>query len=115
MSQSDSETIADQNDQFRQGDPTIPGTIVVTRDLQNVLDEAAIAGGELVTAVRAQTSFSEENDPYGEHDFGSFTIAETACFWKIDLYNNTLDGGAEAPADLTQTHRVLTIMRAADY
>lgn len=28
--------------------------------------------------------FNEGNDPYGEHDFGSFTFKDNKVYWKID-------------------------------
>jgi hypothetical protein len=30
------------------------------------------------------------NDPYGEHDFGSFELAGEKFFWKIDYYDFAL-------------------------
>ena len=29
---------------------------------------------------------NEDNDPHGEHDFGSFELCGRRFFWKIDLY-----------------------------
>lgn len=29
-------------------------------------------------------TFTEEDDPYGEHDFGCFTINNVDYFWKIE-------------------------------
>jgi len=107
--------IAEQNDRFRSGDLQIPGRIVVTAALAATLQEQGEDLRALHQAVAEFSDFTEENDPHAEHDFGQFTFAGENCYWKIDLYNNTLDGGSEAPEDLTQTHRVLTIMLARDY
>ena len=116
MSQHTKSTIiATQNDQFRHGDVSIPGQIVVTQGLAAHVVETESDMPDLLTAVRAFDTFTEDNDPYGEHDFGKFTFQGAGCYWKIDLYNNTLDGGSEVPEDLTQTHRVLTIMLTQDY
>lgn len=30
--------------------------------------------------------FNEDNDPHGEHDFGSFDLCGRKFFWKIELY-----------------------------
>lgn len=59
--------------------------------------------------------FNADNDPYGEHDFGSFEHAGEKIFWKIDYYDKTMDKGSEDPADPGQTTRVLTIMLADEY
>jgi Protein of unknown function (DUF3768) len=55
------------------------------------------------------------NDPYGEHDFGNFTLAGRKFFWKIDAYDANMEFGSEDPADPSQTTRVLTIMLAEEY
>jgi len=38
-------------------------------------------------------SFSPDNDPYGEHDFGSFQLDSLTLFWKID-FDNAFDHGS---------------------
>lgn len=60
-------------------------------------------------------TFTPDNDPYGEHDFGAFEHKGKRIFWKIDYYNRTLSGGSEDPADAKKTIRVLTIMLASEY
>ena len=59
--------------------------------------------------------FTADNDPHGEHDFGSFDLAGDKFFWKIDYYDPTLEFGSDDPADPTKTTRVLTLMLAAEY
>ena len=59
--------------------------------------------------------FTTENDPYGEHDFGSVTIDGTNLFWKIDYYDLSLQYGSSDPSDPAQTARVLTITLAEEY
>jgi len=59
--------------------------------------------------------FTPGNDPYGEHDFGSFEHNGQTIYWKIDYYDKTLEGGSEDPADPQQTTRVLTIMLREEY
>ncbi len=68
-----------------------------------------------LAAVKAFEDFTPDNDPYGEHDFGSFEIGEERLFWKIDYYDLTLRFGSKNPADPAQTKRVLTIMLAEEY
>ena len=63
--------------------------------------------------VRDFAELDEDNDPYGEHDFGSFTVAGNKVFWKIDYYQQDLSGGCD-PLDL-DCRRVLTIMLAEEY
>ncbi len=60
-------------------------------------------------------SFTEDNDPYGERDFGSFEHEGNRIFWKIDYYARDMMHGSENPADPSQTVRVLTIMLASEY
>ena len=40
----------------------------------------------VVELVRAFDDFSEDNDPYGEHDFGAFEYQGQTINWKIDYY-----------------------------
>lgn len=115
MSQSTNKRIAEQNDCFRKGNSTLPGNVLITDGLQVHLVETGHDVQDVLQVVRDFDAFTEDNDPYGEHDFGQFTFADKSCFWKIDLYNTTLDGGSEFPTDPTKTHRVLTIMLASDY
>ena len=61
------------------------------------------------------SNFTNDNDPHGEHDFGSFEIEGETYFFKIDYYALDMDGGSEDPADPEKTTRVLTIMRADEY
>lgn len=71
---------------------------------------------EVLAAVRAFDSFTPDNDPYGEHDFGGITHPEAGrIFWKIDYYDPTLTCGSEDPADPKRTCRVLTVMLAEEY
>lgn len=69
----------------------------------------------VLSAVRNFADFSEDNDPHGEHDYGSFEIeGERYCF-KLDYYDTQLQYGSENPADPNVTTRVLTIMHVRDY
>ena len=65
--------------------------------------------------VASYDAFCEDNDPYGEHDFGNLTYHNEKIFWKIDYYDVTLSAGSPDPADASLTKRVLTIMLAREY
>ncbi|MEZ4713126.1 MAG: DUF3768 domain-containing protein [Caldilineaceae bacterium] len=108
--------IAQQNDQFRTSlgiNCPIPGTVVLTSGVASLADALRT---EVLRAVVQFNTFTEDNDPYGEHDFGSIELPDMGRFlWKIDYYAPDLMHGSEDPTDLTQTHRVLTIMFASEY
>lgn len=70
---------------------------------------------DVLKAVRHFSDFTEENDPLGEHDFGSFTVAGERLFWKYDYYDPDMQMASLDPADDTITVRVLTIMLADEY
>jgi len=79
-----------------------------------------IAMVDIAERVAAFDSFTEDNDPHGEHDFGNFNYEGTRIFWKIDYYDRTSFGtgrdmGSEDPSDPAKTLRVLTIMLASEY
>ena len=65
--------------------------------------------------VKTFKDFTNDNDPYGEHDFGYFEVAGDTFYWKIDYYDCDCRFGSEDPADPEKTTRVLTIMLAAEY
>ena len=69
----------------------------------------------ILKTVRDFNVFTEDNDPYGEHDFGAFDHKGQKIFWKIDYYDTELKYGSEDPADPDRTTRVLTIMLASEY
>ncbi|MEA2758598.1 MAG: hypothetical protein QOH65_1211 [Methylobacteriaceae bacterium] len=114
------EQIATLNDRFRGrlhipqfGNPDIPGLFCMTRGFTTLPPVAQI---EILAAVRSFDQFSEDNDPHGEHDFGSVNHAAATIFWKIDYYaDSTCSFGSEAPHDVTRSFRVLTIMLADEW
>ena len=71
------------------------------------------AANEVFVGVRDYTEFNEDNDPYGEHDFGSLKVARQRVFWKIDYYDENLSKWCD-PLD-PDCNRVLTIMLAEEY
>lgn len=96
--------IAKKNDAFRKsgfGVTVTPG-VQVLEDLSGLLDE-----------IRRFNEFTEDNDPYGEHDFGVVYWLGEKVFWKIDYYDQALRYG-EDPLSL-DCRRVLTVMLASEY
>jgi hypothetical protein len=105
--------IALLNDELRRMLVTsVRGRVVMT-DGVAALSEADLA--QLLERVRSFDDFNGDNDPHGEHDFGTIELAGTTYFFKVDYYALDMDGGSEDPADPEKTTRVLTIMRADEY
>src|SRR5207244_7523817 len=53
----------------------------------------------LIERVRTFDSFSADNDPHGEHDFGSIDFLGRKFFFKIDYFDATMQFGSEDPAN----------------
>lgn len=88
------------------------GTVLVTAGVDALpSDVRAMA----IRSVATFADFTPENDPDGEHDFGSFELAGHRFFWKIDMYDPSMEFGSEDPTDPARTTRVLTIMLADEY
>ncbi|WP_298921111.1 DUF3768 domain-containing protein [uncultured Roseobacter sp.] len=115
--------IAAQNDLFRKAliDPVaaiemrakgIQGQVFVT---PGVSGEGAEFQAAALAAVASDTRFTEDNDPYGDHTFGTVTVSDQKLFWKIDLYDADFTYGSERPFDPAVTRRVLTIMCPSEY
>lgn len=64
------------------------------------------AANEVFVGVRDYTAFTEDNDPYEEHDFGSLVVAGEKVFWKIDHYDEILSNWCD-PLD-PDRNRALT-------
>ena len=112
-----------KNDAFRKAvmfAPQPDGKAVMTRSIANL---GSMTCAWIYKQVAEFDTFNEDNDPYGEHDFGSVTVAvsnlltgesEThKVFWKIDYY---ADADMEyGTADRLNAYRVLVIMLAEEY
>jgi len=99
-----------RNDNFRS--TGIGGKVLLTRGIAALPEQDQ---SEIVQKVRVFDAFTEDNDPYREHDFGSFSHSGHKVFWKIDYYDPSMTFGSEDPADTQKTVRVLTIMLAEEY
>ena len=107
---SKTDRIRDLNDEFRR--TFVGGVVVVTAGVEAMPAEQRKS---LLAKVRAFETFSEDNDPHGEHDFGAVDETGVRYFWKIDYYDRDMTMGSEDAADPTVTTRVLTVMLAEEY
>ena len=102
--------IALLNDAFR---TTLSGgTVLLSAGVHELPDMVKAAS---IRRVATFDAFTEDNDPYGEHDFGSFDLCGRRFFWKIDYFDERGEFGSEDPADPQKTTRILTIMLASEY
>lgn len=101
--------IRELNDQFRKAPTPSKGRLMITQGIQQRCDASVIQ------QVMTFDAFTEDNDPYGEHDFGAFVHKGNRVFWKIDYYDPKGEFGSDDPSDPTKTLRVLTIMLADEY
>lgn len=110
------EKIAKLNDEFRSlltsKEHERLGVAVMTRAVQSLPTAEQI---ELLELVRDFNDFSEENDPYQEHDFEAVNFNNEKYYFKIDYYAPDLVHASENPSDADMTYRVLTIMHSSEY
>ena len=115
-------TIAQLNDEFRSNPGKFSKNKVVMSVSVSALDPVDIAS--LIQQVSTFSDFSEDNDPFGEHDFGVIDFVNTKYFWKIDYYDTesllqgepySLNYRSDDPANDAVTTRVLTVMEASEY
>ena len=102
--------IAILNDAFRI--TFLGGTVCVTAGLHLIGDEFVKAA---LLAAREFSTFTDDNDPHGEHDFGSVLVDGHNVLWKIEYFDPTMTTGSEDPASIALTRRVLTVMLAEEY
>jgi hypothetical protein len=98
------------NDNFRTS--FLGGRILLTQGVGELPPDTK---ARVLLAVQSFNDFDKDDDPYGEHDFGSFEVDGGTFFFKIDYYDATSELGSESPEDPKATTRVMTIMRAEEY
>lgn len=98
------------NDQFRRDFSS--GMAFMTPGVAALGAEAA---ERVFKTIATYDDFCHANDPWSEHDFGSFEADGQTIFFKIDYYDKALTLGSPDPADPTVTTRVITIMLASEY
>jgi hypothetical protein len=94
---------AQRYDTLRKSIPFVrpPDTLVVTGGLAASFSDDLPS---ILTKVKEFSTFTEDNDPWYEHDFGAFEHKGEKIFWKIDDHRG--DEGYNL---------VLTVMLASDY
>jgi DNA-directed RNA polymerase subunit RPC12/RpoP len=107
---SKAETIAMLNDAFRR--TFSGGKVLMTSGVDELPD---MVKAQALCTVSAYSTFSDDNDPHGEHDFGRFLLCGRHFFWKIDYFDQNAEFGSEDPSDPDQTTRILTLMLASEY
>ena len=104
------EAIRALNDDLRQN--LSAGTALITPGIAALGAEAV---ARIVKTIAVYDDFCHANDPYEEHDFGSFEVDGQTIFFKIDYYDKALAFHSPDPADPSVTERVITIMLAEEY
>ena len=105
--QTKTEQIRALNDRLRQN--FTDGTAVMTCGIAALGSEAV---ARIIKTIEVYDDFCHANDPYEEHDFGSFEADGRTIFFKIDLYEEPeVKDSNEEPV----VNRVLTIMLAEEY
>ena len=108
MTGPNTQRIRQLNDQARQ---TLTGCRVLITPGVRALD-ATVA---ILGVVQQYSGFTPDNDPYAEHDFGSFRFSGETIFWKFDYYDLDLTMHSPDPADPDVTARVLTVLLGSEY
>ncbi len=89
----------------------VPGKFVMTQGLALKGDAFVY---EVLRKVAAFSTFTEDNDPDGDHSFGAFEQDGVKIFWKIDYFEDAdCAWGAEDPEKAC--FRVLTVMLADEW
>jgi Protein of unknown function (DUF3768) len=104
------EIIRALNDAVRQN--LTVGTAFITAGVAAL---GADAVARIVKTIAVFDDFCHANDPYEEHDFGSFDVDGQTIFFKIDYFDKALTSHSPDPTDPSVTERVITTMLAEEY
>lgn len=102
--------IATLNDNFRKS--FIGGQVLLTAGIAAISSEDKT---NIISMVQNFNDFTEDNNVYGERDFGSFDYKDEKILWKIDYYDLNHKYMSEDPSNPDITNRVLTIMTVYEY
>ena len=106
----DIKKVAELNDSLRK--TFTGGRVTITDGVDALSDDDR---EQLFNLVKNFDTFTEDNDPYGEHDFGAINFKGEVYFWKIDYYDVDYLYLSPDISDENVTNRVLTIMRGDEY
>jgi hypothetical protein len=98
------------NDELRRNLPE--GHAMMTAGIAALGPEAV---ARIAKTIAVYDDFCHANDPYSEHDFGSFEADGHKIFFKIDYFAKALTAGSPDASDPSVTERVITIMLAEEY
>jgi hypothetical protein len=104
------ERIRALNDELRR--KLLTGHAVMTAGIAALGPEAV---ARIVKTIAVYDDFCHANDPYEEHDFGSFEADGHTILFKIDYLDKALTAHSPDPSDPSVTERVITIMLADEY
>ena len=104
------EGIRSLNDELRK-----TGTGGKTYLTGGILARGADFIAKATAAVQSFDAFTDDNDPWQEHDCAVLDVDGETVIFKIDYYDLDLQFGSPDPADPAVTRRVLTIMLAEEY
>ena len=102
--------IRELNDDFRQ--TLVGGTVLFTA---GILSLGPRHEASILRRIRSFDAFTYDNDPHGEHDFGSFEVADEVIFFKIDYFDLWRAEHSSDPSNPEVTERVMTIMLANEW
>ncbi len=88
------------------------GRVVITRGIEALGPDGV---RDVLTAVARFDDFTEDNDPWGEHDCAVLTINGHRIIFKIDYYDRDLRWHSPDASDAGVMERVLTVMLAEEY
>ena len=102
--------IRELNDRLRrQG---IGGRVMITPGIQALGPDDV---RHVLTAVARFDDFTEDNDPWGEHDCAVLTVNGHRIIFKTDYYDRELRWHSPDASDPAVTERVLTVMLSEEY
>jgi Protein of unknown function (DUF3768) len=88
------------------------GKTYLTRGL---IEKGADFIAKATAAVQAFDAFTDDNDPWQEHDCAVLELDGETVMFKIEYYDENMEYGSPDPADPNVTRRVLTILLAEEY
>jgi hypothetical protein len=102
--------IRELNDQLRR--TAIGGRIVITRGIEAL----GVEGVRNVLATVARfDDFTEDNDPWGEHDCAVLDVEGHRVIFKVDYFDADLRWHSPDASDPAVTERVMTVMLTEEY